>query len=424
MKSRLSRAVSFIFAVIIIIVTISIIYVHGFYPRYFDAIAQRTIANEVEVVRKLQYNEIAPRNEVEGYEGFFDSELSKVYLYDNYECVEDTIFSTFRKEENYKRIKKYINEENLKDETLYRYSKRGDKGYTFCFYVIDLEVPLEEHPEATKVLIYIDYFYVYKIINRLTIAIITPLFIVIVAASIFGMLLGKKSEQNRGKINEFFQNTSHELKTPLMSIQSYAEGIQLGIVDTKEGSEVILKESERMTELVNEILKLSKIDSKQLTLHRHIVDLKEIMYQCVLRFDQIMKQKNLQFEFEVPTTMVLVEVDEIQIIQAISNIIANKIRYTKTKIILTCYIDQYSAYLKISGDGEKASEDELEKMFERFHSGPKGQTGLGLSLTKGILDLHKAKIKVYNEEGVTFLIKFKRIPKFRRRRKTKEKVIK
>lgn len=424
MKSRLYKAVTFMFASIIIIIIISIIYVHVFYPKYFDGIAKKTIENEVEIVRKQQYNETVPKPQEKGYEGFFNSELSKVYLYDNYECVEYTIFSTFRKQEVYQKIKQYINEENLKDETLYCYSKEKNENYAFYFYVIDLESPLEDHPDATKVLIYIDYFYVYKIINLLTIAIITPLSIVVVMVSILGLLLGKKSEQNRGKINEFFQNTSHELKTPLMSIQSYAEGIQLGIVDTKEGSEVILQESERMSNLVNEILKLSKIDSKQLILHIHIIDLKEILYQCVFRFDPIMKQKNLQFEVDIPTTMVLVEVDELQIIQAVSNIITNKIRYAKTKIVMSCYKELNSAYLKITGDGEKLSEDEIEKIFERFHSGQNGQTGLGLSVTKGILDLHKAKIKVYNEEGLTFLIKFKCIPKFKRRGRTKEKEIK
>ena len=99
-------------------------------------------------------------------------------------------------------------------------------------------------------------------------------------------------------------------------------------------------------------------------------------------------------------------------------------RYAKTKIVMSCYKELNSAYLKITGDGEKLSEDEIEKIFERFHSGQNGQTGLGLSVTKGILDLHKAKIKVYNEEGLTFLIKFKCIPKFKRSRRTKEKEIK
>lgn len=109
MKSRLYKAVTFIFASIIIIIIISIIYVQVFYPKYFDGIAKKTIENEVEIVRKQQYNETVPKPQEKGYEGFFNSELAKVYLYDNYECVEYTIFSTFRKQEVYQKIKQYIN---------------------------------------------------------------------------------------------------------------------------------------------------------------------------------------------------------------------------------------------------------------------------------------------------------------------------
>ena len=77
---------------------------------------------------------------------------------------------------------------------------------------------------------------------------------------LLGFRFGRDIEKEAERQQTFFQNASHELKTPLMAIQGYAEGIQAGVMDTGSAAEVILAESDRMTELVDELLDISKID--------------------------------------------------------------------------------------------------------------------------------------------------------------------
>ena len=79
----------------------------------------------------------------------------------------------------------------------------------------------------------------------------------------------------------FFQNASHELKTPLMAIQGYAEGIQAGVMDTASAAEVILEESDRMTELVEELLDISKIDMGRQQLALSETDIRELLYDSI-----------------------------------------------------------------------------------------------------------------------------------------------
>ena len=80
---------------------------------------------------------------------------------------------------------------------------------------------------------------------------------------LLGFRFGRDIEKEAERQQTFFQNASHELKTPLMAIQGYAEGIQAGVMDAGGAAEVILKESDRMTELVDELLDISKIDMGQ-----------------------------------------------------------------------------------------------------------------------------------------------------------------
>ena len=101
-------------------------------------------------------------------------------------------------------------------------------------------------------------------ITRYIVTLNWAFFAVLLAISSFMCLLGfrfgRDIEKEAERQHTCFQNASHELKPPLMAIQGYAEGIQAGVMDTASAAEVILKESDRMTELVDELLDISKID--------------------------------------------------------------------------------------------------------------------------------------------------------------------
>ena len=98
---------------------------------------------------------------------------------------------------------------------------------------------------------------------------------------LLGFRFGRDIENEAERQQTFFQNASHELKTPLMAIQGYAEGIQAGVMDTGSAAEVILEESDRMTELVDELLDISKIDMGRQPLTLSEMDVRELLYDSI-----------------------------------------------------------------------------------------------------------------------------------------------
>ena len=98
---------------------------------------------------------------------------------------------------------------------------------------------------------------------------------------LLGFRFGRDIEKEAERQQTFFQNASHELKTPLMAIQGYAEGIQAGVMDTASAAEVILEESDRMTELVEELLDISKIDMGRQQLALSETDIRELLYDSI-----------------------------------------------------------------------------------------------------------------------------------------------
>ncbi len=98
---------------------------------------------------------------------------------------------------------------------------------------------------------------------------------------LLGFRFGRDIEKEAERQQTFFQNASHELKTPLMAIQGYAEGIQAGVMDTASAAEVILAESDRMTELVDELLDISKIDMGRQPLALSEMDVRELLYDSI-----------------------------------------------------------------------------------------------------------------------------------------------
>ena len=98
---------------------------------------------------------------------------------------------------------------------------------------------------------------------------------------LLGFRFGRDIEKEAERQQTFFQNASHELKTPLMAIQGYAEGIQAGVMDAGSAAEVILAESDRMTELVDELLDISKIDMGRQRLTLSEMDVRELLYDSI-----------------------------------------------------------------------------------------------------------------------------------------------
>ena len=215
---------------------------------------------------------------------------------------------------------------------------------------------------------------------------------------LLGFRFGRDIEKEAERQQTFFQNASHELKTPLMAIQGYAEGIQAGVMDTGGAADVILEESDRMTELVEELLDISKIDMGRQRLTLSETDIRELLYDGIRAVEPI-AAGGITIVPDFPEEPVMVSCDDTQLRRAVTNILSNGVRYARSELRLTCRADKRHVTIRIQDDGDGIAEEDLPHIFDRFYMGKSGKSGIGLALTKEIIHLHKGTIRAYNGDG-------------------------
>ena len=204
----------------------------------------------------------------------------------------------------------------------------------------------------------------------------------------------------------FLQNASHEFRTPLMSIQSYAEGIKYDVVDNSTAVTIILDETKRMTHLVEDLLYLSRLDAIEENYLFSNLNFNELIQSCVERMQGIAHNSNITITANDLNEKFEVSADEEKLSRAITNILGNCIRYATSTIgITTKIIDPGLIELTISDDGLGFDANELPNIFDRFYKGKKGNFGLGLSISKNVIEKHNGKITAKNSEsGALFII--------------------
>ena len=210
---------------------------------------------------------------------------------------------------------------------------------------------------------------------------------------------GRDIEKEAERQQTFFQNASHELKTPLMAIQGYAEGIQAGVMDTGSAAEVILAESDRMTELVDELLDISKIDMGRQPLALSEMDVRELLYDSIRAVEPIVAGGGITITPDFPEEPVMVSCDDTRLRRAVTNILSNGVRYARSQLRLTCRADKRHVTIRIQDDGDGIAAEDLPHIFDRFYMGKNGKSGIGLALAKEIIHLHKGTIRAYNGDG-------------------------
>lgn len=203
-------------------------------------------------------------------------------------------------------------------------------------------------------------------------------------------------------MKNFFANASHELKTPLMAIRSYADGLESGLVEQKKACTIITKEADRMASLVNAILEFSKLDSGTVQPHMAENDVREILYDAIQVIEHTAEKKGIEVIPELPTP-ILFTCDEDMLFSAFSNILTNCVRYAENHITITAFQQKSPAALtiRISNDGQHITEQDILHLFERFYKGTGGQTGIGMALSLEYVRLHKGNIGVSVCDGNT-----------------------
>ncbi|HDR4479879.1 TPA: HAMP domain-containing protein [Bacillus cereus] len=203
---------------------------------------------------------------------------------------------------------------------------------------------------------------------------------------------------------EFISGVSHELKTPLSVIRSFAEGIKDGVSkDTSYYTDVILEETENMNRLIVEMLELAKLESGTYKLDMTTFSIGELTQQVYTKLLFSMEEKHLQVNVDADPS-ILVKANRSRIEQVVVNLLSNAIRYTPDgeKIQVSIIEAEDTVKVEIENTGNAIPEESLEKIWDRFYrldasrSRHTGGTGLGLSIVKNILDLHHAEYGVYN----------------------------
>ena len=266
----------------------------------------------------------------------------------------------------------------------------------------------EEQDDWEKPYAYIMYIDIGPI-TRYIVTLNWAFFAVLLAISsvmcLLGFRFGRDIEKEAERQQTFFQNASHELKTPLMAIQGYAEGIQAGVMDAGGAAEVILAESDRMTELVEELLDISKIDMGQQRLTLSETDIRELLYDGIRAVEPTVVSSGITIVPDFPEEPVMLSCDDTRLRRAVINILSNGVRYARSELRLTCRADKRHVTIRIQDDGDGIAEEDIPHIFDRFYMGRSGKSGIGLALTKEIVHLHKGTIRAYNgDTGAVFEI--------------------
>jgi len=231
---------------------------------------------------------------------------------------------------------------------------------------------------------------------------------------------------NLAKIkSDFVSNVSHEIRTPLALISMYAETLEMNRVNEEDKRKkyynIIYKETQRLSAIVNNILNFSRIESGKRQFSFNSVDINDLVSEVMKNYAYRMETKGFEAQVKLSDDIPLIEGDADAISEAVTNLLDNAIKYSKNikQIELITEIRDGSVEIAISDFGIGIPNKEQKHIFDKFYRVTKGAlahhakgSGLGLSIVSHIMQAHKGKVAVRSEEnkGSTFTLIFP-IPK-------------
>jgi two-component system sensor histidine kinase GlrK len=222
----------------------------------------------------------------------------------------------------------------------------------------------------------------------------------------FNFMCNKLKEMDRLK-SDFFSLMSHELRTPLTSIKEGTNLLLEGVGgDTNEKQKRLLRiitaESNRLLELINSILDLSKMEGGMMTYNFVKSDVVPLINRTVVEIEPLAKAKNITTELDIGKTLPSVKIDVERILQVLRNLIGNAVKFTPYggRIRITARLHNGSLEVSIADEGPGIPKELLNSIFDKFQSyrNRKG-TGLGLAIVKNIIINHGGKVWVESTPG-------------------------
>lgn len=219
--------------------------------------------------------------------------------------------------------------------------------------------------------------------------------------------------------DEFVATVSHELRTPLTSIRSFSEILldnpDLEIVQRQKYLKIVVKESERLTRLINQILDLAKFDSESMEWHIESLDLNILAQDAVSAVSQIFNERSIETHIELGSEPCIAEVDGDSIIQVLINLLSNGAKFcdpSHGRVNLNLISGTGRFRIEVEDNGPGIPAEQLDKVFDKFHQiggrqsrNPIG-TGLGLAICQRIIEHHDGRIWAESspEWGARFIL--------------------
>jgi signal transduction histidine kinase len=217
--------------------------------------------------------------------------------------------------------------------------------------------------------------------------------------------------------DDFVSTVTHELRTPLTSVRAFSEILydnpDLELSQRQHFLNIIIKESERLTRLINQLLDLQKIESETMDWHVSQVSINEVIHDAVNATSQLIREKAIQLDLTLPPEDLFIKGDRDRLIQVMLNLISNAIKFAAPEqgmIAIRLQAENQHIKVDVEDNGIGIRPEDQQVIFEKFrqvHEGAKSQpggSGLGLTITRRIIEFHKGEIWVKSElsKGSTF----------------------
>lgn len=212
----------------------------------------------------------------------------------------------------------------------------------------------------------------------------------------------------------YFQNASHELKTPLMSIQGYAEAIRDGVMEGDEidqSLDIIIQKSKQLKRTVEEIIYLSKLANDDFDYKFERTPIVALIQSAIEDHQLTANEKGIRILLEADSNDPILSVDRMRFESALINLLSNGVRYATSTVKVILQDDSEEIILRIVDDGPGLKRGEEQKVFERFYKGDNGNSGIGLAIVQEIIHKHGGTILAGNHisGGAVFKIIMKKV---------------
>ena len=233
-------------------------------------------------------------------------------------------------------------------------------------------------------------------------------------ASSFNQMADKLATQEQSR-REFVANVSHELRSPITSIQGFAQGILDGTIPKGEQEKylsIITDETHRLSKLIHSLLSLSRIENEEMPLHCTSFDINERIRLAIIARMNELEEKELEIETEFASDPCFVHADADQIQQVLINLLDNAVKFTPKggRIRFSSRLESNTLFLCIQDDGQGILPEDAPQIFDRFYKADKAHTagkgtGLGLAICRRIMERHGQSIRLLpSDQGAAFEI--------------------